>query len=95
MPSKTYRAAAEANTLLRPFEALTESKTKMKVVMWELLKGNTQTALLLSYIAWRDLGIIRVTNAIAKESNQSAETNNSKEILEELNDRFQGIGKPK
>ena len=39
--------------------------------------------------------MIRVTNAIAKESSQSEETNNVKEILEEFKDRFQGIGKLK
>ena len=94
---KPYGAASEANTLpvLGCFEALTESKTKMKVVTWQLIKGDTQTAPLLSYIDGRDLGMIRATNAIAKESNQSEETNNVKEILEEFKDRFQGIRKLK
>ena len=67
----------------------------MKVVKWQLIKGDTQNAPLLSYIDGRDLGMIRVTNAIAKESNQSQETDNVKEILEEFKDRFQGIGKLK
>ena len=94
---KPYGAAAEANTLpvLGCFEALTESKTKMKVVTWQLIKGDTQTTPLLSYRDGRDLGMIRVTNAIVKEGNQSEETNNVKEILEEFKDRFQGIGKLK
>ena len=54
---KPYGAAAVANTLpvLGGFEALTESKTKMKVVRWQLIKGDTQTAPLLSYIDGRDL----------------------------------------
>ena len=77
------------------FEALTESKTKMKVVTRKLIKGDTQTTPLLSYIDRRDLGMIRDTNAIAKESNQFEETDNVKEILEEFKDRFQGIGKLK
>ena len=94
---KPYGAAAEANTLpvLGCFEALTESKTKMKVVTWQLIKGDTQTTPLLSYRDGRDLGMIRVTNAIVKEGNQSEETNNVKKILEEFKDRFQGIGKLK
>ena len=68
---KPYGAAAEANTLpvLGCFEALTESKTKMKVVTWQLIKGDTQTTPLLSYRDGRDLGMIRVTNAIVKEGN--------------------------
>ena len=37
----------------------------------------------------------RVTSVIAKESNQSEEINNVKEILEAFKDRFQGIGKLK
>ena len=88
---KPYGAAAEANTLpvLGCFEALTESKMEMKVVTWQLIKGDTQTALLLSYSDGSDLGMIRVTNAIAKEGNQSEETNNVKEILEEFKDQFQ------
>ena len=78
---KPYGAATEANTLLvlGCFKALTESKTKMKVVPWQLIKGDTQTAPLLSYRDGSDLGMIRVTNAIAKEGNQSEETNNIKE----------------
>ena len=78
--------------MLGGFEGLTESKTKMKVVRWQLIKGDTQTAPLLSYIDGRDLGMIQVTSAIAKESNQSEEINNVKEILEAFKDRFQGIG---
>jgi len=61
---KPYEAAAEANLLpvLGSFEALTESKTKMKVVTWQLIKGDTQTAPLLSYNDGKDLGMILVTN---------------------------------
>ena len=81
--------------MLGCFEALTESKTKMKVVTWQLIKGDTQTAPLLSYIDGRDLRKIRVTHTIAKESNQSEETDNVKEIVKEFKDRFQGIGKLK
>jgi len=61
---KPYGAAAEANLLpvLGSFGALTESKTKMKVVMWQLIRGDTQTAPLLSYNDGKDLGMILVTN---------------------------------
>ena len=39
-------------------------KTKMKVVTWQLIKGDTQTAPLLSYEDGKDLGMIHVSNAI-------------------------------
>ena len=56
---KPYGAAAEANLLsvLGSFEAFTESKTEMKVVTWQLLEGDTQTAPLLSYNDRKDLGL--------------------------------------
>ena len=94
---KPYGAAAETNLLpvLGSFEALTESKTKMKVVTWQLIKGDTQTVPLLSYNDGKDLGMILVTNAISEESNQPEEKSNVKEILEEYKDRFEGIGKLK
>ena len=94
---KPYRAAPETNLLpvLGSFEALTESKTKMKVVTWQLIKGDTQTAPLLSYNDGKDLGMILVTNAISEESNRPEEKSNVKEILEEYKDRFEGIGKLK
>ena len=62
---KPYGAAAETNLLhvLGSFEALTESKSKMKVVRWQLIKGDTQTVPLLSYNDGKDLGMILVTNA--------------------------------
>ena len=70
---KPYGATAEANTLpvLGCFEEITKSKTKMKVVTWQLIKGDTQTVPLLSYTDGRDLGMIQVTDAITKETNQS------------------------
>ena len=53
---KPYGAAAEANALpvLGCFDALTESKTKMKVIMWKLIKGDTHTKPLLGYEDARD-----------------------------------------
>ena len=74
------------------FEALTESKTKMKVVTWQLIKGDTQTAPLLSYEDGKDLGMILVSNAISKEAKQSEDTSHINELLEEYKDRFEGIG---
>ena len=45
-------------------------KTKMKVVMWQLIKADTQTAPLLSYEDGKHLGMIHVSNAISKEAKQ-------------------------
>lgn len=45
-----------------------ESKTKMKVVTRQLIKGDTQTALFLSYEDGKDLEMIFVSNAISKEA---------------------------
>ena len=67
----------------------------MKVVTWQLIKGDTQTASLLTYKDGKDLRMILVTNAISKESNQTKEEKYVKEILEEYKDRFEGIGKLK
>ena len=94
---KPYGAAPETNllTVLGSFEALKEAKTQMKVVTWQLIKGDTQTAPLLSYNDGKDLGMILVTNAISEESNQQEEKSNVKEILGEYKDRFEGIGKLK
>ena len=94
---KPYGAAAEANALpvLGCFDALTESKTKMKVITWQLIKGDTHTEPLLGYEDARDLGMILVTNSIAVESNQPEGTGNLNEVLEKYKDRFQGIGKLK
>ena len=66
---KPYGAASKANTLpvLGCFEALTESKTKMKVITWQLIKGTTRTEPLLGYNDARDLGMILVTNSIATD----------------------------
>ena len=75
------------------FEALTESKTKMKVVTWQLIKGDTQPTLLLSYENGKDLGMILVSNAISKGVKQSEDANHVNELLEEYKDRFEGIGK--
>ena len=44
-------------TRQRSRDTLTESKTKMKVVTWQLLEGDTQTAPLLSYNDGKDLGM--------------------------------------
>ena len=65
----------------------------MKVVTWQLIKGDTQTAPLLSYEDGKDLGIIHVSNAISKETKQSEDTSHVKELVEEYKDRFEGIGK--
>ena len=94
---KPYGVAAEANALpvLGCFDALTESKTKMKVITWQLIKGDTHTEPLLGYEDARDLGMILVTNSIAVESNQPGGTGNLNEVLEKYKDRFHGIGKLK
>ena len=59
---KSYGAVIETSLIpvLGSFEALTESKTKMKVVTWQLIEGDTQTAPLLSYEEGKDLGMILV-----------------------------------
>ena len=44
-------------TRQRSRDTLTESKTKMKVVTWQLIEGDTQTAPLLSYNDGKDLGM--------------------------------------
>ena len=94
---KSHGAASKANTLpvLGCFEALTESKTKMKVITRQLIKGDTRTEPLLGYNVASDLGMILVTNSIATESNQSEGTDNLNEVLEKYEDWFQGIGKLK
>ena len=65
----------------------------MKVVTWQLIKGDTQTAPLLSYEDGKDLGMIHVNNAISKEAKQSEDKSHVKELVEECKDRFEGIGK--
>ena len=67
---KPYGAVKETNLIpvLGSFEALTESKTKMKMVTWQLIKGGTQTAPLLSYEDGKDLRMIHLSNAISKET---------------------------
>lgn len=77
---KPYGAPAEANALPVSgcFDAFTESKTKMKVITRQLIKGDTRTEPLLGYEDERDLRMILVTNSIATEGNK---------------DRFQEIGK--
>ena len=48
---KPYGAHTETKTLpvLGSFEALTESKTRIELVTWQLIKGDTQTPPLLGY----------------------------------------------
>ena len=67
----------------------------MKVITWQLIKGDTHTEPLLGYEDARDLGMILATNSIAVESNQPGGTGNLNEVLEKYKDRFQGIGKLK
>lgn len=55
----------------------------MKVVTWQLIKGDTQTAPLLSYEDGKDLAVIHVSNAISKEAKQSEDTSHVKELVEE------------
>jgi len=76
---KLYGAVKETNLIpvLGSFEALIESKRKMKVVTWQLIKGDTQTAPLLSYEDGKDPGMILVSNAISKEVKQSEDTSHS------------------
>jgi len=94
---KSYGVVKETNLIpvLGSLEALTESKTKLMVVTWQLIKGDTPTAPLLSYEDRKDLGMILVSNAISKEVKQSEATSHIKELLEEYKDRFEGIGKLK
>ena len=75
---KPYGADAEANALpvLGCFHVPTESKTKIKVIMWQLIKGDTHTEPLLRYEDARDLRKMLVTNSIAFESNQPGGTGN-------------------
>lgn len=56
---KPYGAVTETRLVpvLGSFEACTESKTEMKVVTWQLIKGDTQIAPLLSYEDGKDLGM--------------------------------------
>ena len=87
---KPYGAVNETNLIpvLGSFEALTECKTKMKVVTWHLLKGDTQTAPLPSYEDGKDLGmILLLSNAISKEVKQATSKNfwrSTKTDLKEL-----------
>ena len=67
----------------------------MKVVTWQLIKGDTQTAPLLSYEDGKDLGMILVSNSISTEGEQSEEPSHTRELLEEYKDRFEGIRKLK
>ena len=92
---KPYGTVTETNliSVLGSFEALAESKTKMKVVTWQLIKGDTQTAPMLSYEDRKDLGMILVSNAISKEVKQLEDVSQVKELLEEYKDQFEGIGK--
>ena len=64
----------------------------MKVITWQLIKGDTRTEPLLGYEDARDLGMILVTNSIATEGNQPEGTGNLNKVLEKYKDRFQGIG---
>ena len=102
LDKQLYGASTEAHLLLvlGSFKALTESKTKMKVVTWQSIKGNTQTAPLLSYEDGKDLGMILMTNVVSDESRQdpseqSKGMENVNGLLEEYKDRFVGIGKLK
>ena len=92
---KLYGAAAGANALpvLGCFDVLTELKMKMKVIMWQLIKGDSRTEPLLRYEDARDLGMILVTNSISTEGNQLEGTGNLNKVLEKYKDWFQGIGK--
>ena len=65
----------------------------MKVVTWQLIKGDSQTAPLLSYEDGKDLGMILVSNSISTEGQQSEEPSHTMELLEEYKDRFEGIRK--
>lgn len=82
---KQYGAVNETSLIpvLGSFEALTESKTKMKVVTWQLIKGDTQTAPLLSYEDGKDLAMIHVSNAVSKEAKQLEDMSHVKELVEE------------
>lgn len=60
MSHKTLWSGKAKETNLIPvigsFEALTESESRMKMVTWQWVKGETKTALLLSYQVGKDLG---------------------------------------
>ena len=65
-------------------------KTRMKVVTWWLIKGDTQTTPLLGY--GKDLGMILVSNAISKEVKQLQDTSHFKIFLEEYKDTKKELG---
>ena len=60
MPDKTVWGVHRSTPTLGSFKALTESKTKMKVVTW-------QTTPLLSYEDGKDLRMILMTNAVQRK----------------------------
>ena len=55
----------------------------MKVVTWQLIKGDTQIAPLLSYEDGKDLAMIHVSNAVSKEAKQLEDMSHVKELVEE------------
>ena len=61
----------------------------MKVVTWQLIKGDTQTAPLLSYEDGKDLGMIHVSNAISKVGyGQRIPPTRAQREFEKCNDLF-------
>lgn len=58
MPNKPYGVAEETNLIpvISSYEALTESESRMKMVTWQLVKGDPQMTPLLSYQDGKYLG---------------------------------------
>lgn len=94
---KTYGSSTETHLLpmLGSFEALTESKRKMKVVTWQLIKGNTQAAQLRGWKRPRNdtRGQLDFRGKQAKLKRTVEGSGNVNKLLEEYKDRFEGIGK--
>lgn len=70
------------------FEVFMEFKIKMKVIMWQLIKGDICIELLFGYNDVRDFGMIFVINLIVIESNQLEGIDNLNEVLEKYKDWF-------
>ena len=96
---KPYGVAEEANliTVINSLEALTESdhESMMKIVTWQLVKGDTQKAPLLSYQVGKGLGTILVSDAISNGNRHVENASRTVQLLEEYKDQFQRVGKIK
>ena len=87
---KPFGVAEESNLIpvIGSFEAPTESdhESKMKVVTWQLVKGDTHTALLLRYQDGKDLGMTLVSNTKSNGNKHLEDVNRTVQLLEEYKD---------